>query len=258
MTLKGGTVNFNLALITGASSGLGEAIARRVAVEKIPLILTGRNLERLDALANELRTFVPVEVIRCDLSKRETLIEAIRARAPDLLINNAGFTLYGEALSYPTEIQKEILEINATAPIELTLEAARALRMGKKEGVILNVSSLAGELTIPTMATYAAAKASLTSFSKSFHLEMRPHGIWILASLPGQIQTPFAARASQGKKTMGSIWAMKVDFAAERIWNQIVQRNPIDRFNRFYAIGSTLCQLLPQSWLTSILSRKEP
>ncbi|MBS0625763.1 MAG: SDR family NAD(P)-dependent oxidoreductase [Verrucomicrobia bacterium] len=249
---------FNQALITGATSGLGEALARRLAQEKIPLVLTGRNQDRLAALAQELRRIVPVATIAADLAaEREKLIYFLQTEAPDLVINNAGFCFYGEALSHPTSIQLETLEVNAIAPIELTLEAAKALKIAGKSGVILNVSSLAGELVFPTMAAYAAAKACLTSFSQSFDEEMRRSSIRILSALPGQIQTEFSQRASNQKKDHSSK-AMTKEYAAEKIWRQILKRKQVERFNALYAWAAKLSRYLPRSWVLKSIRRDNP
>jgi len=100
---------FSLAFVTGASSGLGAGICRLLASKGIPLLITGRNVERLKILADELQMLVPVEIIAADLSiekERERLIDKIHEHVPDLIINNAGFGLYGPALTYETRQQK--------------------------------------------------------------------------------------------------------------------------------------------------------
>ncbi len=88
----------------------------------------------------------------------------------------------------------DILEVNAAAAVEISIEAARTLAQAKRTGTILNISSAAGELPMPAMAVYAASKSLLTMFSQSFDAEMRPYGIRVLASLPGQIATPVCGK----------------------------------------------------------------
>ncbi|MES2272812.1 MAG: SDR family NAD(P)-dependent oxidoreductase [Chlamydiota bacterium] len=220
------TYPFKLALVTGASSGLGLALCQRLAKEQIPLLLVGKNPERLHAAATLLPNVI--ETLCLDLAQdRGKLLNLIRQYAPDLVINNAGFGLYGPALMHKTSSQMDILEVNATAPIEISLEAVKVLYAQKKQGVILNVSSIAGELSMPSMAVYAAAKGCLTSFSKSFDAEMRPFEIRILVALPGQINTEFATRASNSGYVQRSKWALKKEDAAEQIWKQIVLRKGV-------------------------------
>lgn len=185
------------ALITGATSGIGEALAHLLAQKGYALILTGRNIEKLHTVAKELQA---EEAIAADLQKREErhkLVALIRSKMPELVINNAGFGLYGDLMSLSVEEQLSILEVNATAALELTLEAARALIQAGKRGVILNVSSVAGEYPCPGMSVYGATKAFLTSFSEALHTEAAPKGVSVLVSCPGMVKSDFAARASK-------------------------------------------------------------
>lgn len=193
------------ALITGASSGLGLELCKLLASKGFSLLVTGRkNLPAAQvAVAADL------------VHERRKVLDLVRRHAPDLVINNAGFGSYGPALNHSLDL----LEVNAMAPIEISLEAARILKEKGKPGIILNVSSGAGEVCMPYMALYSAAKAALTSFSKSFDVEMRPFGIRILVALPGQINTEFAERASKGKFQQKG--GMKKEYVAQRIWKQI-------------------------------------
>lgn len=194
-----------LALITGASSGLGLELCKIAAANGYFLLVTGRK-ELPPALI----------ALKADLvHERGKVIDLIRKHAPDLVINCAGFGQYGPALNHSLDI----LEVNANAAIEITIEAARAMVEKKKTGVILNVSSAAGCIPMPYMALYGAAKAALNSFSQSFDAEMRSSGIRILVTLPGPINTPFAERASNGKYKETN--ALTKEYAAKRIWRQI-------------------------------------
>lgn len=233
-----------LALITGATSGLGEELCSLLGEKKIPLFLTGRNEKRLKALAARYHA----EAMPLDLSQsRKPLLHWICQNQPDLVINNAGFTFYGPVLMHPTETQMEILEVNGNAAIEISIEAARCLYEEKKEGIILNISSAAGELTFPHMAVYAAAKSLLTSFSKSFDSEMKPYGIRILAAIPGQIATPFATRASQGHFTQSPSWTtLSPRQAAEKIWHQIEKKKGVQIIDFRTKLALALAKLAPR------------
>lgn len=225
---------FTLALVTGASSGIGAGLCRLLAEKGVPLLITGRDEGHLNALADELKAYVSVEVIVADIANengRKRLIEKLDELTPDLIINNAGFGLYGLALTHETSAQMSIVDVNVTALLELTLEGARALVSAGKQGVILNVSSSADMLTFPGLAVYAASKAFVTQFSKSFDEEMRGYGIRILASCPGVVATAFRSRASGVADSDTDKFAMTVPFAAEQIWNQIVQAKKVHIFD---------------------------
>ena len=189
---------FKCALVTGATSGIGEAVARLLAEKGIPLLLTGRQKERLDQLAEELGKRVAVETFVADLSsphEREILLAKIRERAPDLIINNAGLGLYGEAVKYPNAKSLEIVQVNVEALVDVAIEAARTLLAAKRPGVILNVSSAISQLVSPGFTIYGATKAFVNHFSESFDWELRGRGIRVLAACPGVVKTNFRERA---------------------------------------------------------------
>jgi hypothetical protein len=230
----------SLALITGATSGVGEALAKSLAQDKIPLFLTGRNKDALEKLHNELILETEVSIFAADLSipkERLALLGEISKRKPDLVINSAGFGLYGKALTHPLAEQSKILQVNTLALTEITLEAARALIEEKKPGVIMNISSAAGFLPTPSFAVYSASKAYVTHFSLSFDAEVKKHGIRVLVSCPGQIKTSFRERASLGlNKNQESFQAMSVEKAAKLILKQILHKKPVEIIDFRYRI----------------------
>ncbi len=240
-----------LALVTGASSGLGRLLAKKLAERKVSLIVTGRDAKRLEEFSS------CAEVYPLDLTKREerkTLLDVIKKKTPDLVINCAGASLYGRVLEYSTEEEMNLLEINANAPIEIAIEAARALHAKKRTGTILNISSAAGYFLFPTLSMYACAKASLTHFSQSFDAEMKPYGIRIFVSCPGQIDTDFIYRAG-GKAEHPRALAMSAEYAAERILKQIERKKGVDIFDFRYRLF-LLARLLPKGILMRCLIRE--
>jgi uncharacterized protein len=247
---------FKTTLITGASSGLGAALARKLAARSASLLLTARNEENLRHLADELGSLARVDYMACDLKdSRAKLLEYIEQHAPDLVINCAGYTVHGECLDHLAEQQK-ILTVNALAPYELTLHAARALKAANQKGVIVNISSTASLLPFPRMTTYAAAKAFLASFSQSFDAEMRPYGIRILVTLPGPILTSFAAKASgrEGAKVKSSL-AMSVEQAADLIIDQIDRRKGYAIIDWRSRIAMFFMRLMPRSYVAAKLNK---
>lgn len=246
---------FSLALVTGASSGIGEALCHLLASQDIDLLITGRNTAQLDNLIKILQPKVRVISYPADLAKesgRAFLIDKIHDHVPDLVINNAGFGLYGEVLTYDTRQQLDILHVNGTAVLELTMEAARTMLSKEKQGVILNVSSAAAFQIFPSFAIYAAAKAFVNHFSESLDLELKPHGIRVLAACPGMVATQFGRRAAGGdKRRKSSSQAMTSTFAAEQIWWQIQKGKPIHTFDWRYRLASFLTRyILPKKWVT--------
>ncbi|MDP1835314.1 MAG: SDR family NAD(P)-dependent oxidoreductase [Chlamydiales bacterium] len=228
------------AVVTGASSGIGEALARLLADQGISLIITGRNEKRLAELAEELRQKVQVTILVLDLAKsdqRAKLIDAIQEQLPDLVINNAGMGLYGEVVTYETERQFEVYDINATAPFEITIEAARALIAAGKKGVIVNVASSAIYQVFPSFATYAAAKAFIKHFSESMDCETSPKGVRILTSCPGVVETRFQTRAVDHRAYAQQRYnVMTPEFAAQDIWNQIQSGQAVRVFDWRYRV----------------------
>lgn len=251
---------FNTALITGASGGLGEALAKRIAQEKIALILSGREEEKLAALTASLSKQCLVENSVVDLStaaSREPLCDLIRQQVPDLVINNAGYGLYGEALSYNDLDQLGLFHVNAEAVLQLTLVAARALVAAGRRGTIVNISSAAAYNPFPLQAVYAASKAFVTSFSSSLDYELAPYGVRVLSSSPGVIQTSFALRASGNNFSAGGgVYAMEPEKVAEAIWQQITIGRKEKIIDWRYNLALQFARFfMPQNWIASFLQR---
>ncbi len=250
---------FTKALVTGASSGIGEALAHLFADQGIPLIIVGRNVERLEAAAAALKKKVSVTTVAADLSSsegRSKLITVIHREVPDLVINNAGIGLYGEILSYPLDKQREILETNATAVFELTVEAARALVTIGKKGVIMNISSVSAYQPFPYFTTYAATKAFVKSFSEALDYEVAPRGVRVLTSCPGVILTRFQELASdQMNFKQRRLHTIPLDTVVKDIWHQIQKGKAMRLFDWQYRLLTLISTyLIPKRWLFGILN----
>ena len=171
-----------MALVTGASSGIGAAFARRLAAAGSDLVVVARRRDRLEELAAELRTAhgVHVEALAADLTDPAelALVEARLGdpdRPIDLLVNNAGAGGHGAFAALPVDGVEAMVRLNLLAPVRLTSAALPAM-VARGSGGIVNVSSISGEQPIPFVATYAATKAFLTSLSESVHEELRDTG----------------------------------------------------------------------------------
>ena len=202
-----------VALVTGASSGIGRAIAVQLAIDGSDLIVVARRGDRLEALAEELRAAhgVKVDVMVADVTVPEQLA-AVEDRlrdgaAPvDLLVNNAGAGGQGAFAEIPLEWQESQIRLNVLAPVRLT-HAALEQMLARGRGGVLNVSSIAGLQPIPNVATYAATKAYLSSFSHALHEEVRHKGVSVTALLPGFTRTEFHDAGGMTRSIVpGPIW----------------------------------------------------
>jgi short-subunit dehydrogenase len=184
------------ALVTGASSGIGEAFARRLARLHMRLALSARREERLRDLAAELRRAHGTEtvVIPADLGKPGAAgvlwLEATDGREVHLLVNNAGFGLKGRFDGLSLERQAEMVRLNCTALMELTHLALPGMR-ARGAGAIVNVASVAAFQPIPDMAVYAASKAFVLSLTQAVAEEQRGSGVRVMALCPGPVATGF-------------------------------------------------------------------
>jgi uncharacterized protein len=192
---------YSLALVTGASSGIGEHFARELAAAGTDLILVARRADLLTALAEELAAVhgVRADVLTADLSGpagREPVEERLRSAADpvDLLVNNAGFATTGDFAALPIEGEVSEIEVNVVALIRLT-HAVLPGMMERGHGGVLNVASSAALTPAPGSATYCASKAYVTAFTEALHGEVKRHGVNVSVLLPGLTRTGFQATA---------------------------------------------------------------
>ena len=187
-----------VALITGASAGIGEEFARQLARRGNDVVLVARDASRLETLAKELEssTSVRAEVLAADMTDSAQLatVEA-RVASVDILVNNAGFGSFGPFHTLDVDIETREINLNVIALVRLTHAAAHAMA-ARGRGGILNVSSLAGFQPAPTNATYSATKAFVTSFTQAVHEELKGAGVSVTALCPGFTHTEFQERAS--------------------------------------------------------------
>jgi short-subunit dehydrogenase len=197
-----------VALITGASVGIGEQFARQIAARGYDVVLVARDAGRLEALAKEIETGgVNAEVLAADLTDQTQLatVEA-RARTVDVLVNNAGFGTFGPFHTLDVETELREINLNVMALVRLTHAAAVGM-VERGSGGILNVSSLAGFQPGPSNATYGATKAFVTSFTEAVHEELRGTGVNVTALCPGFTHTEFQERANvPANEVPGFMW----------------------------------------------------
>ncbi len=196
-------VNGKWALVTGASSGFGIEFATLLAEEKANLILVARRTEPMERLAEQLRRkhLVNVVVEGMDLSHAGVGVELksrldSRGIAVDVLVNNAGFGLYGGFVDQPLQRTLDMLQLNILAMTELT-HAFAADMVKRRTGHILLIASLLGYQATPGYAAYAASKAFVLLFGEALHAELEPYGIGVTVLSPGATSTSFGQVAGQ-------------------------------------------------------------
>ncbi len=203
----------SFALITGASQGLGRVFARALAAREQNVILVARSRDKLESLANELRSsrLILAEVFEFDLASPwagQRLARQLRDRnlKVNLLINNAGFGVRGEFRNLSLQHQMEMLFLNNDAVVQLTYSLLPSLMEHRSAGII-NVSSTAGFQPIPYASLYAATKSFLTTFSLGLQQELRSSGVRVVTLCPGRILADGqSGEAKNGNRRFGLVY----------------------------------------------------
>ena len=243
-----------VALVTGASAGLGVDFARQLSAKGKQLVLVARRKDRIDALAAELGN---ARAVAADLSlpgAADRLMADIAANGEhvDLLINNAGFGLAGRFAKLDAKLQRQMIDLNCGTLVELA-HAVLPGMIERKSGAILNVASTAAFQPGPGMAVYFATKAFVLSFSEALHEEVRKEGVIVSALCPGPTATEFGEVA--GWKPAGPSAKIFVDMAAD---SASVVRAGLDGLEKARAIvipglmnksTAQAHRLFPRSWV---------
>ncbi|MEH2071162.1 MAG: SDR family oxidoreductase [Nostoc sp.] len=252
------------ALITGASSGIGKAFAQELAARKVNLVLVARSEDKLNQLAKELKEQykIQVDIIVKDLTEPNAAtaifdITKAKGLTIDLLINNAGFGSYGDFAESEGERQVKIVQLNILALVDLTHKFLPLMRQ-RSSGSIINVSSITGFQPIPYVSVYAASKAFIISFSEALWAENHQHGVRILVTCPGPIETNFFTEANFPPALAGS--TEKV-YSSEEVVRASLKA--LDEGQPTVIIGDTttqirsiLARLVPRKILLNILAKR--
>jgi short-subunit dehydrogenase len=187
-------------LITGASSGIGSALAQIFAEKGHEVVLAARRIPQLATIADTIRAaghrtphILPVDLSRADSADWIARELAARHLEPSFLVNNAGFGLLGQAHTLDRGEQLGMIDLNCRALTDLSLRFVDSL--ARHRGGILNVASISGFIPGPGMSVYNASKAYVISFSEGLRRELRPKGIRVTVLCPGPVPTEFQARA---------------------------------------------------------------
>jgi short-subunit dehydrogenase len=249
----------NTTLITGASSGIGAAFARKIAALGRNVFLVARSEDKLIALCNELGrlTSIRAQYLALDLQQPEAgtqLFEETKKRELeiDMLINNAGFGSMGDFAKLDLNRELEIIQLNVRALVDLTHRFLQPMRE-RKRGTIINVASTAGFQAVPYMATYAATKAFVLSFSEALWEENRMHGVHVMALCPGVTETNFFEAAGMDHPPMRIIQTPEeVVETALRALNRR-KSTVISGWTNFFTVEAE--RIFPRSFVTKVAGK---
>ena len=190
-----------VAWVTGASRGIGQAIAMAYAAEGAQVVISSRKLEGLNAVSDEMKSqgTPPANVIQCHMGRENEITDAVSQithtlGVPDIVVNNAGTSPYfGPFIEAPTTLWDKTFEVNLKGPFWTTREVAQRCIAEKKSCSIVNIASIQGQLGAPFQGVYAMTKSALISMTQTMALELGSHGIRVNAIAPGLVQTRLAS-----------------------------------------------------------------
>lgn len=194
MKLKG-----KVAVITGASRGIGKSIAEHYAAEGARLVISARDAAHLDAVRDELKSKGnEVISVTADVSKESDIVTLIKTAMEsfgriDILVNNAGFGIFKPVAEMKTDEFDSLFSVNMRGTFIATRETLPHM-IAQKGGVIINIASLAGKNAVENGAAYAATKWAMLGFARSLMLEVRKHNIRVITICPGSVDTDFGSR----------------------------------------------------------------
>jgi len=215
-----------IAVITGASMGIGEATARLFVTEGASVVFASRELARVEAARQRVATAVPGSAERtmsvaCDVRQRadlEKLLAAALARfgRVDIWVNNAGFGMVDSVQRMDMDECRRMFDTNLFGAVTGMQVAIPKMRE-QGSGAILNISSVAGHIAVPYMAAYGATKHALNCFTKAARLELKKTGVHINNVCPGYVKTEFSANVVRGDDNIGVAGSVKRGITAERV-----------------------------------------
>jgi short-subunit dehydrogenase len=249
-----------LAVVTGASAGIGAALARLLSARGRPVLAVARREERLLELAERARAAggAPVTPLALDVAAAGAparLVEAARAQGGAAwLVNNAGFGMYGAFERASPARVAEMIRLNCEALVAVTHAFLPDLRAAGG-GRILNVASVAGFQPTPYMAAYGATKAFVLSFSEALHEELREAGISVGAFCPGPVSTEFGAVAGVGSRFERVPARLSADEAAAAALAQLEAGDAVRVPTTFYGLTTRAVGFLPRALVRRLAGR---
>lgn len=252
------------ALVTGASGGLGLAIAELLAARSWDLVLVSRSKKKLDAAAADLskRFGVRAHVITADLSKPAAPEALWRACAKkklvvDMLVNNAGAGLVGDHVFMDARAVDDMIRLNVNALTALSMRFGRDMK-ARKSGMILNIASLVSQLPVPFFTAYGATKAYVVNYSRALRSELAPFGVSVTCVLPGFIDTGFEKSAgirSASYSKMAKSLGMSAEAVANVSVRAVLKRRALAVTGVKNSIAYWVLKLVPKQLISNIAYR---
>jgi short-subunit dehydrogenase len=251
-----------ITLITGASSGIGVALARVFAGNGHELALVARRKARLEALADEIESSTGKRplVIAADLARVDAPTKIAQALAdagaePQYVVNNAGFGLFAAAADGGRDRQLEMIDVNMRALTALSLMFAPALE--RHRGGVLNVGSMAGFMPGPGMAVYYASKAYVRSLTDALHREWRRRGIRVTNLAPGPVPTEFGRHAGIREDTAPQWLTQSAERVAAAGYRGLMRGKPLVVPGALNRAAIALVRFVPAAVLLTVIERRQ-
>lgn len=244
------------ALVTGASSGIGVSIARELAARKYDCVLTARRTDRLEALAKDLEKLgVKAHVVTSDLGVRggaESLVDSIAKLGVqvDVLVNNAGFGVYGKLVDLPAQRVAQMIELNTCALTTLTHHYVKEM-VQRKSGRVLQVSSVGAFQPSPFYAAYSATKAYVLFFSQALNYELKGTGVSVTTLCPGLTSTEFHEVADHVKPKWMNLLTMTADDVAAIGVRSMLKGRAVVTPGLVNKLNALFIRMMPRSWATA-------
>ena len=214
-----------VAVVTGASTGIGEAIAQKFVTEGASVVLSSRDQARVEAARGRIGYHERTLAVACDVRQRAHMEQLLRATLEqfghlDIWVNNAGHGLLDSVAEMGMQQCREMFDTNLFGAIE-AMQLVIPVMQKQGKGAIINISSVAGHIASPNMAAYAATKHAMNAIGKAARVELAGTGVRVLTVCPGYVATDFGANAVKGKDAL-RISAAKNRISAERVANAVL------------------------------------
>ncbi len=239
-------------VITGASMGIGRALALAWADQQATLVLSARGRAALDEVASEVaargsRAVVVAGDVTDEAHRVELIAQAVAHGGIDVLVNNAGRGFYSPALQIDVAKLRELFELNVVAPLRLVQLAAPHLEQAK--GTVVMMSSVAGVVAAPRYAAYAASKFALEAIAMSLRSELAAVGVRVVVIRPGPVDTPFRANATRAEGLTGydapDPKAQSAELVAQKTVRAAMRGTPVVETSNFVRVASATSRFAP-------------
>ena len=247
-----------MAVVTGASSGIGRHIARRLAQDGMDLTLVARRQDRLEALRAELVSGAGVEVyvVAVDLSERSSSEQIVTdlnryGRTVDILVNCAGFGSWGPFVDQDVDRELSMIDVNISALVHLTGLILPQM-VARNKGQILNIASMASFQPGPGMATYYASKAFVLSFSEALSHELRGTKVSVTSHCPGATMTEFGGVAGNSQSRLFALRVVSAEDAADHAYDMMKKGRTVAIHGLLNKLTVFIQRFVPRGWVRAI------